>query len=126
MNKIQSYKEILLAGVVLLLLDAAYITLTKSLWDIQVASIQRVSMQIRVLGAIVCYTLLILGLYYFILRTRRSPLDAFLLGLLVYGVFDSTNYAMFKKWEWKIAMMDTMWGGAVFALTTIVVYAILR
>jgi uncharacterized membrane protein len=126
MNKIQSYKEILLAGVVLLLLDAAYITLTKSLWDIQVASIQRVSMQIRVLGAIVCYTLLILGLYYFILRTRRSPLDAFLLGLLVYGVFDSTNYAIFKKWDWKIAMMDTMWGGAVFALTTIVVYAILR
>jgi uncharacterized membrane protein len=126
MNKIQSYKEILVAGVVLLLLDAVYITLTKSLWDIQVASIQRVSMQIRVLGAIVCYTLLILGLYYFILRTRRSPLDAFLLGLLVYGVFDSTNYAMFKKWDWKIAMMDTMWGGAVFALTTIVVYAILR
>jgi len=126
MNKIQSYKEILLAGVVLMLLDAAYITLTKSLWNIQVASIQRVSMQIRVLGAIVCYTLLILGLYYFILRTRRSPLDAFLLGLLVYGVFDSTNYAIFKKWDWKIAMMDTLWGGSVFALTTIVVYAILR
>jgi uncharacterized membrane protein len=126
MNKIQSYKEILVAGVVLLLLDAVYITLTKSLWNIQVASIQRVSMQIRVLGAIVCYTLLILGLYYFILRTRRSPLDAFLLGLLVYGVFDSTNYAMFKKWDWKIAVMDTLWGGSVFALTTIVVYAILR
>ena len=122
----QTYKEIALSGVVLLLLDAVYITLTKSLWDVQVASIQRVSMQIRVLGAIVCYTLLILGLYYFILRTRRSPLDAFLLGLLVYGVFDSTNYAMFKKWDWKIAVMDTLWGGAVFAMTTIVVYAILR
>jgi uncharacterized membrane protein len=122
----QTYKEIALSGVVLLLLDAAYIIVTKSLWDVQVASIQRVSMQIRVLGAIVCYTLLTLGLYYFILRTRRSPLDAFLLGLLVYGVFDSTNYAMFKKWDWKIAVMDTLWGGSVFALTTIVVYAILR
>lgn len=123
---VKPIKEIVLTGIVLLLLDAAYITLTKSAWDVQVASIQRVSMQIRVLGAIVCYTLLILGLYYFILRTRRSPLDAFLLGLLVYGVFDSTNYAMFKKWDWKIAVMDTLWGGAVFAMTTIVVYAILR
>ena len=121
----QTYKEIALSGVVLLLLDAVYITLTKSLWDVQVASIQRVSMQIRVLGAIVCYTLLILGLYYFILRTRRSPLDAFLLGLLVYGVFDSTNYAMFKKWDWKIAVMDTLWGGSVFAMTTAIVYKIM-
>jgi len=122
----QGYKEIALSGVVLLLLDAAYITLTKSLWGVQIASIQRVSMQIRVLGAIVCYTLLILGLYYFILRTRRSPFDAFLLGLLVYGVFDSTNYAMFKKWDWKIAVMDTLWGGAVFAMTTIAVYKLMR
>ena len=123
---IKPIKEIVLTGVVLLLLDAVYITLTKSLWDVQVASIQRVSMQIRVLGAIVCYTLLILGLYYFILRNRRSPLDAFLLGLMVYGVFDSTNYAMFKKWDWKIAMMDTLWGGTVFAITTSVVYSIMR
>jgi len=122
---VQSGKEIILTGVILLLLDAAYITLTKSLWEIQVASIQRVSMQLRVLGAIVCYTLLIIGLYYFILRTRRSPFDAFLLGLLVYGVFDSTNYAIFKKWDWKIAIMDTMWGGAVFAMTTIGVYRIM-
>ena len=122
----QAYKEIVLSGVILLLLDAAYITLTKSLWNIQVASIQRVSMQIRVLGAIVCYTLLILGLYYFILRTRRSPLDAFLLGILVYGVFDSTNYAMFKKWDWKIAVMDTLWGGSVFAMTSAAVYQIMR
>lgn len=122
---VQIGKEIILTGVILLLLDAVYIILTKSLWDIQVASIQRVSMQIRVLGAIVCYSLLILGLYYFILRNRRSPFDAFLLGLLVYGVFDSTNYAMFKKWDWKIAMMDATWGGAVFAMTTMGVYQIM-
>jgi uncharacterized membrane protein len=119
-------KEIGFTSIVFLLLDACYITLTKSAWDIQIASVQRVSMQIRPVGAIVCYILLILGLYYFILRTRRSPLDAFLLGILVYGVFDSTNYAMFKKWDWKIAVMDTLWGGAVFALTTVAVYTIMR
>ena len=118
-------KEIVLTSVIFLLLDACYITLTKSAWDIQIASVQRVSMQVRPVGAIVCYILLILGLYYFILRTRRSPLDAFLLGLLIYGVFESTNYAIFKKWEWKIAVMDTLWGGAVFALTTVAIYNIM-
>jgi len=119
-------KEIVLTSVIFLLLDACYITLTKSAWDIQIASVQRVSMQIRPIGAIVCYILLILGLYYFILRTRRTPLDAFLLGLLIYGVFESTNYAIFKKWDWKIAIMDTLWGGAVFALTTVAIYTIMR
>ena len=118
-------KQIVLTSVIFLLLDACYITLTKSAWDIQIASVQRVSMQIRPIGAIVCYILLILGLYYFILRTQRSPLDAFLLGLLIYGVFESTNYAIFKKWEWKIAIMDTLWGGAVFALTTMAIYNIM-
>jgi uncharacterized membrane protein len=32
---------------------------------------------------------------------------------------------MFKKWDWKIAVMDTMWGGVVFAMTTIGVYHIM-
>jgi uncharacterized membrane protein len=116
------WKEILISGVALLGLDAVYITLTKKLWDIQIASVQRVSMQVRILGAIVCYTLLILGLYFFILRTHRPIMEAFLLGILIYGVFDSTNYAIFKKWDWKIASMDTLWGGTVFALTTFILY----
>jgi len=121
----QIFKEIFLSSVVFLLLDAAYITLNKSAWDVQIASIQRVSMQIRVLGAIVCYALLILGLYYFILRTRQCAFDAFLLGILIYGVFESTNYSIFKKWDWKIAVMDTLWGGVIFGSTTLVVYKIM-
>jgi uncharacterized membrane protein len=116
------WKEILISGVALLSLDAVYITLTKKLWDIQIASVQRVSMQVRILGAIVCYMLLIGGLYFFILRTHRPIMEAFLLGILIYGVFDSTNYAILKKWDWKIALMDTLWGGTVFTLTTMIVY----
>jgi uncharacterized membrane protein len=117
------WKEILISGVALLSLDAVYITLTKKLWDIQIASVQRVSMQVRILGAIVCYILLIGGLYFFILRTHRPIIEAFLLGILIYGVYDSTNYATLKKWDWKMAVMDTAWGGSVFALTTMIVYS---
>lgn len=116
------WKEIVISSVALLSLDGVYITLTKKLWDIQIASVQRVSMQVRILGAIVCYLLLIGGLYFFILRTHRPIIEAFLLGILIYGVFDSTNYAILKKWDWKIALMDTLWGGTVFALTTMIVY----
>lgn len=120
------WKEILISSVALLGLDAIYISLTKGLWDIQIASVQRVSMQVRILGAIVCYILLIGGLYFFILKNHRPAVEAFLLGLVIYGVYDSTNYATLKKWDWKIAVMDTMWGATLFGLTTLIVYKLVR
>ena len=43
--------------------------------------------------------------------------EAFLIGFLVYGVYDSTNYATLKDWDPSIAMVDSLWGGVLFALT---------
>lgn len=120
------WKEILVASIALLGLDACYITLTKAWWDIQIATVQRVAMQVRILGAIVCYILLIAGLYFFILKNHRPVLEAFLLGIVIYGVYESTNYAILKKWDWRISVMDTLWGGTVYALTTSIVYGITR
>ena len=59
-------------------------------------------------------------LYYFIIRENKSPLDAFLLGVFVYGVYEGTNYALLNKWEIKVLVMDSLWGGVLFALTTFI------
>ena len=80
-------------------------------------------MKVKIMPAILCYLLLIFALNYFILRTKRSVLDAFLLGVVIYGVFDTTNLAIFKKWDSKVALMDTLWGGVLFALTTFIIYS---
>jgi len=85
-----------------------------------VAKIQRTAMQLRIEGAIVVYILLALGLYYFIVKPGLSAWQAGLLGLVIYGTFDYTNYAMFKNYDLKIAIMDTMWGSLLFALTTLI------
>lgn len=89
-----------------------------------VVHIQRVVMKVKVLPVLVCYAFLIFGLNYFILSKRRSILEAFLLGLVIYGVYDSTNLAIFKKWDTKMALMDGLWGGILFALTAAIVYAL--
>ena len=115
-------KTLVLVGVVLLSLDAIYINIMKNMFEIQIAAVQRVALQFRLFGAIMCYTLLILGLYYFILRTRRPLTDAFLLGILIYGVYESTSYALLKQWKWETVVIDTLWGGILFALTTGTVY----
>ena len=58
---------------------------------------------------------------YFIIKPNRSVQDAFLLGLIIYGVFETTNMALFSKWSWLTVLIDTIWGGILFALTTFIV-----
>ena len=55
---------------------------------------------------------------YFIIIPKKSHIDAFVLGLVIYGVYEGTNYAILKKWPLKIVIMDTLWGGILFALTS--------
>jgi uncharacterized membrane protein len=46
--------------------------------------------------------------------------DAFLLGLVIYGVYETTNWALFSKWSPMSVIIDTLWGGILFAATTYV------
>lgn len=112
------YQQVVITSIILLALDAVYLSASQTIFAEQVAQVQRVAMNVRLTGAIACYALLILGLNYFILFEQKTVLDAFLLGIIIYGVFDSTNYALFKHWKPTIALMDTLWGGILFALTT--------
>ena len=115
------YKTILLIMVIMFLLDSVYLYFTKSIFSELVAKIQRTAMQLRIEGAIVVYILLALGLYYFIVKPGLSAWEAGLLGLVIYGTFDFTNYAMLKNYDLKTAIMDTVWGSLLFALTTLIV-----
>jgi uncharacterized membrane protein len=116
-------KEIIISSIALLILDGAYITLNQRAFENQIASVQRVILQVNLLGAIICYFFLIFGLNYFIISKKRTLLDAFLFGLIIYAVYDSTNYALFKQWKPLLAIMDAIWGGLLFALTTFITYS---
>ena len=53
-------------------------------------------------GAVMAYILLVIGLYYFIIKERKNLIYAFLFGLFVYGVYDLTNYATLTNWIWNL------------------------
>lgn len=110
--------EILKLGVIILLLDSIYLNTTKSIFNKLVKKIQGENLEINMKGAIMSYTLIIFSLYYFIIKENKKPLDAFLLGLSIYGIFDATNIAIFKNYDSYIAYVDTIWGGILYALTT--------
>jgi uncharacterized membrane protein len=118
-------KELLVSTIVLLILDFSYIAINLRAFQDQVITVQRVVMQFRPAPAVITYILMIFALNYFIIKNNRSIMDAFALGLVIIGVYETTNYSMFKKWNPYLVIMDTIWGGILFATTTAVTYNVL-
>jgi len=116
--------QVLLTFVVFVTLDSIYLTSMKTYFDNQVKSIQGSVIQMNLLAAILCYISLVFGVYYFIIREKKSLFEAFLLGLVIYTVYEFTNWALFKKWKVATVIMDSLWGATLFTLTTAIIYFI--
>tara|TARA_B100001057_G_scaffold485550_1_gene565403 strand:- start:163 stop:534 length:372 start_codon:yes stop_codon:yes gene_type:complete len=118
----KSIYTIIVASIVMLILDSLYLSSIGTMFSNLVVNIQRTALMIKPIGVILCYLVLILGFYYFILKDKRSPMDAFLLGVFVYAVYELTNYATIKKWPVSLVLLDSVWGGVLFALTAMITY----
>lgn len=103
---------------VFLLLDSIYLQTMRAYFENQILYIQRTPLEMDMSATILCYLLLIFGLHYFIIKPERGVKEAFILGIVIYGVVDTTNKALFSNWKWNTVAMDTLWGGILFALTT--------
>lgn len=112
---------LLVSAIVMVTIDYFYLYLFKGYFDNQVKKVQGSPISMNYLAAAICYIFLVLGLNYFIIKPRRSVQDAFLLGLVIYGVYETTNWALFKNWSIFTVILDTLWGGTLFAATTYIV-----
>jgi len=117
--------QIFISGIVMLILDFIYLSSIGNFFNTMIKSIQGSKINLNIIGAIMCYILLILGINYFIIDKKKSILDAFFLGILIYGVYESTNYAIIEKWNPIAVIIDTLWGGILFAITTKITYLFL-
>ena len=116
---------ILVSVIVLLVLDLMYLMIIKHHFNDQVKRVQGENIRLNYYGAAICYMILLFGLHYFILYPEKGAFEALLLGLVIYGVYESTNMAIFNDWTWYIFMVDTLWGGVLLASTTIIVQRII-
>ena len=101
-----------------ILLDSMFIYANSAMFHSQILQVQGSPWKLDLLGVLLSYVFLLGGLYYFILREHRTVMDAYLLGLVIYGVYESTNYVAFKKWHLNTVILDTLWGGILFGTTT--------
>ena len=65
--------------------------------------------------------LMIFSINHFILIPNKSPLDGFLLGLVIYGIYELTSKAIIKNWKWEIVIIDTLWGATLYSLVTYII-----
>jgi uncharacterized membrane protein len=112
---------LLISAIVFISIDFFYLNLMKSYFFKQIKIVQGSEPKMNFLGAALCYLFLIVGINYFIIKPCKSVNEAFLLGIVIYGVYETTNYALFNKWSILTVFMDTLWGGLLFASTTYIV-----
>lgn len=116
-----NFPRLLISAIIFVVIDSIYLNLIKDYFSNQIQIIQGTPIKINFLATLLCYIFLIFGINYFIVKPNRSIQDAFLLGIIIYGVFETTNKALFSKWSWFTVIIDTLWGGILFALTTFII-----
>jgi uncharacterized membrane protein len=81
-------------------------------------------------AAFVVYALLGTGIALFVLPRASTPLSAAvygaLFGLVVYGVYDFTNYSTLRQWPFVLTLADVAWGMVASAACAAVVRAVFR
>ena len=113
------YKKVIITSIIFILLDIIYLTSTRSITLPIIKNIQHSPLKIDVYSLIIVYIFDIFVLYYFIINKKTSLLEAFLLGSCIYGIYEFTNKSIFNKWDYSLVIIDTLWGGVLFALTTL-------
>ena len=116
-----NYKKLLFTAIVLVLLDMVFLNYSTPIFNKMVKDMQGSDINPKKITLPLIYIVVISQLYYFIISKDASIFDAFLLGLTTYGIFDLTNYTIFKKYSFKVALIDILWGGTLYALTTYIV-----
>jgi uncharacterized membrane protein len=107
-------------AIIIFLLDCIYLSFILPFFYEMMIKIQGEPVKVRYTAVILCYILLIFSYYYFIDKDKKSTFDSFLLGFFIYGIYDLTNYATIKKWDYRLVILDTIWGGTLFTLTNVI------
>lgn len=81
-------------------------------------------------AALAVWALLGAGIALFVIPLSPTvPLAAVhgaLLGFVVYGVYDFTNYSTLRQWPFVLVLVDVAWGTVATAVCSTVVRALIR
>ena len=110
----KALKQLGLVALVVVALDALWLTANHSYHVSVFAALQAQPLAIRWIPAILVYAIIIGAVWYFAVRPATSWTEAAtsgaLLGGSMYGLYDLTNYATLVKYPVRYAITDMIWG----------------
>jgi uncharacterized membrane protein len=120
------------AGIVALVafaaMDALWLgVIAKTLYKEQLGALMREQPNWWV--AVFVYIFMVAGFVWFVfpqIMMTRSVLQALQcggrFGVILYGLYECTNYATIIGWPLPLVVIDTLWGGVLFSAASIAVY----
>ncbi len=122
---------------VLIVLDFVYILAVSYFYKRSIKKIQGGDdMKINIVSSVFCYVIMIIGLVFIVFTqlSRYGSLRSLsivnklkyalrfggVVGFVVYGVFNTTNMALFKNYSTPLAVIDIMWGTILYTFSTFV------
>ncbi len=115
------WAELAIITATFLILDGIYFTINNNFFKKTIQSVQKSPLKANYVGVVLAYVFLVAIEYYFVIMKNLKAKDAFLLGMGIYGVYEFTNLASFTNWPISLVIMDTIWGGVLFASATCMV-----
>jgi uncharacterized membrane protein len=122
--------KILCISILALLLDIPYLIYTKDTFMDMIYRVQGgQSFNFRFIYLIPIYILIGIVIYYYVFsglkadkeyNTNELIIRAFLIGVCIYGIYNLTNYALLTNWDFNFIFQDTLWGGILFTLTSLI------
>jgi uncharacterized membrane protein len=81
------------------------------------------------IAGVAVYVSMLYAIYSFVLKDAKSDASILhiasrggVLGLLIYIVYEATNYAFIQNWPVSVIIVDVLWGVVLFSLTTTVMH----
>lgn len=113
------WQQLLIITILMMILDAGWLTARGAASSTVFAAIQRSPLSIRWPAAALCYLVMIVGLWWFAVRPAvnwgEAAKNGAALGAVVYGVYDLTNHATLQQFPLSYALADWAWGTVLFA-----------
>lgn len=123
-------KAAIIAGVTFITLDGLWIYfVAQSLYRRYLGALMRPQPQWVVAG--LAYVLMVAGFIWFVypqVQMTRSVLQAMQygarFGIVLFGAYELTNYAILANWPITLMVIDTLWGAFLYAAASVAVFYI--
>lgn len=126
-----NFIKIIVSAILFFVIDLLWIGyLARDAYRVQILQVQKSPMNVNSTLLPFVYLLIGTGIVYLVepklVGLEKNSREYFyyamlwggLLGLIIYGVFDLTNYAIFTDWNPVLALGDTLWGTFLTGLVT--------